>query len=108
MPPQPRTKATAKGLFRPEVFDGGGRCIWLKRWTLLSACGWEVYLHHWLNDDWSQHHHDHSRAMLSIGLWGRYTEHLIDQRGDALGQPSDALSVLLRLLGYALKGCGHG
>ena len=48
----------------------------MQRYTLLNWRGRHVYLHHWLNDDWSVHHHDHSRAMWSIGLWGRYTEHL--------------------------------
>ena len=62
-----------------ELFDGNGHCTWLKRWTLFSWRGWELYLHHWLHDDWSQHHHDHSRAMLSIGLWGAYTEHVLGQ-----------------------------
>lgn len=63
-------------VFRLEVFDGGGRCVFLKRWTLLSVCGWDVYLHHWINDDWTEHLHDHSRHMLSIGLWGGYAEML--------------------------------
>lgn len=61
-----------------EVFDGGGRCLWLRRWTLCERWGWSVFLHHWLNDDWSVHHHDHSRDMISIGLRGSYTEHLFD------------------------------
>ena len=77
--PTARGKRSVTGWFHPELFDGNGRCVWLKRWTLVSIKGWELYLHHWLNDDWSTHHHDHSRSMLSIGVWGRYTEHVLDQ-----------------------------
>lgn len=64
--------------FPSHVFDGGGRCVWLRRWTLFNRFGYALFLHYWLNDDWTVHHHDHSRAMVSIGLRGAYTEHFVD------------------------------
>ena len=73
--------------FECDTFDGGGRCLWLWRWTLLSWHGWEVYLHHWVGDDWSHHHHDHSRSMVSVGLRGRYTEHILDQPDHSWAAP---------------------
>ncbi len=71
------SKTPVKGAwFKKEIFDGGGRCRFLIRRTLAVWRGWDLYLHHWVNDDWSEHLHDHSRHMLSIGLCGSYTEWL--------------------------------
>jgi len=64
------------GWFKKEVFEGGGRCKFLIRWTLFQWRGWDLYLHKWVSDDWSEHLHDHSRNMVSVGIWGSYTEHL--------------------------------
>jgi len=33
-----------------------------------------LYIHHFLGHDWSQDRHDHSAAMISIGLYGSYEE----------------------------------
>ncbi len=48
---------------------------YLHRSTLFSLCGWQLFLHRWFGDD-EPLLHDHSRSMLSIGLWGSYCEHL--------------------------------
>ena len=60
------------------VFDGGGRCPHLRRFTLLAYAKWRLYLHQWIHDDWSLDLHDHSRRMISIGLMGSYTEQLLN------------------------------
>ncbi len=64
-----------------EIMDGDGRCPpYLYRWTLhkneKTRAGW--YLHRFTSDDWSKDLHDHPKAFLSIGLWGRYVEILPD------------------------------
>ena len=62
--------------WKPSIFDGDGRCVYLRRFQVAKYKEWRLYLHHWLHDDWSLHLHNHSRGMLSIGLWGSYTEEL--------------------------------
>jgi hypothetical protein len=64
-------------LFGPqEEINGGTRCpTYLYRWTLAAKKGkFGVYLHHFVNDDWSRDLHDHPKRFISIGLWGWYLE----------------------------------
>lgn len=67
------------GLFEHETIDGDGLCpVYLHRWTLLKAFGCALYLHKFVGDDWAGDLHDHPKRFISIGLWGRYTEHRAD------------------------------
>lgn len=60
---------------RPEEINGHERCpTYLYRWILLRTRWFNVYLHHFVNDDWSKDLHDHPKRFLSIGLKGRYFE----------------------------------
>jgi hypothetical protein len=62
-------------LFKYETMSGAGTCpIYLERWELLSLLGYEIYLHHFLGDDWALDPHDHPRRFISIGLKGGYIE----------------------------------
>lgn len=65
-------------VFEREEMDGDGRCAtYLVRWTLLKLPGRRgVYLHHFVGDDWSLDLHDHPKRFISIGLWGKYLEHV--------------------------------
>lgn len=47
---------------------------YLRRWTLLATKRFSVYLHHFLDDDWSRDMHDHPKRFVSIGLAGQYVE----------------------------------
>ena len=61
--------------FRLEEVNGRNRCpTYLYRWILLSTRWFNVYLHHFVGDDWSYDMHDHPKRFISIGLWGRYIE----------------------------------
>ena len=66
----------------PEEINGDGRCpTYLYRWTLGSREGhFQVYLHHFVGDDWTHDFHDHPKRFISIGLWGWYIE--TTPRGD--------------------------
>jgi len=59
-----------------EEINGGSRCpTYLYRWTLAQRRGhFGIYLHHFVNDDWSRDLHDHPKRFISIGLWGWYIE----------------------------------
>ena len=65
-------------LFRKEIMDGCGAGVsdgYMHRWRLLTLLnGRQLYLHHFLGDDWSKDMHDHPKAFVSIGLWGSYVE----------------------------------
>ena len=63
-------------LFHHELFDGDGRCEYMDRWDIAKLAGFAVYLQRFLASDWSRDPHDHPRPFVSIGLWGRYTEHI--------------------------------
>ncbi len=66
-----------------EEINGGMRCpTYLYRWELLSVLGGrrKVYLHKFVGDDWALDPHDHPKRFVSIGLMGRYVEH-VGERG---------------------------
>lgn len=66
----------------PEEINGAGRCpTYLYRWFLLKTRWFNVYLHHFINDDWSLDLHDHPKRFISIGLRGRYVELTPDPKG---------------------------
>ena len=56
------------------VWTGGVGCPCLRRWTILDTRLGKLFLHRFLADDWSLDMHDHSAAMISVGLWGSYEE----------------------------------
>jgi len=60
----------------PEEINGMGRCpTYLFRWHIFHIKGWfNIYLHHFVGDDWSRDLHDHPKRFISIGLWGSYVE----------------------------------
>lgn len=61
---------------KAEEINGSERCpTYLFRWTILKAKNWQLYLHHFVGDDWSLDLHDHPKRFISIGLWGWYLEH---------------------------------
>lgn len=60
--------------FSMEEINGGGAPTYLFRWTLFRAKSFQVYIHHFVGDDWSKDLHDHPKRFISIGLWGGYTE----------------------------------
>lgn len=63
------------GRFPMEEINGGGVCpTYLFRWTLFRAKSFQLYLHHFVGDDWSLDQHDHPKRFISIGLRGGYTE----------------------------------
>ena len=54
--------------FEGEAMNGG------YGWTVVRI-GWlQVRLHHFTQDDWLGHMHDHPSRSISIGLRGRYRE----------------------------------
>lgn len=62
-------------VFKAEEINGKNRCpTYLYRWTLLSTRWFNVYLHHFVGDDWSRDLHDHPKRFISIGLLGNYLE----------------------------------
>lgn len=69
-------KKLLKKLFgAPEEINGGNRCAtYLYRWTILKFRGRNIYLHHFVGDDWSLDLHDHPKRFISIGLKGWYWE----------------------------------
>ena len=59
----------------PEEINGRNRCpTYLYRWVTLKTRWFQVYLHHFVGDDWSLDLHDHPKRFISIGLWGWYVE----------------------------------
>lgn len=73
-------------LFQREEMDGDGRCpTYLVRWTLLKLPnGRGIYLHHFLNDDWSLDRHDHPKRFISVGLRGGYVEEIEKDRWEGV------------------------
>jgi hypothetical protein len=70
-------------LLHMEEINGGGVCpTYLYRWVLLRLKTFQVYLHHFVGDDWSTDLHDHPKRFISLGLWGSYIEVT-----EALGHP---------------------
>lgn len=62
-------------VFALEEINGAHRCpTYLYRWTLASTRWFNLYLHHFVGDDWSHDLHDHPKRFISIGLRGRYIE----------------------------------
>lgn len=61
-----------------SVLDGFQVCpTYLVRRRLLRIGPWvAVYLHHFIDDDWSRDFHDHPKRFISIGLWGSYIEEI--------------------------------
>jgi hypothetical protein len=59
---------------KPEEINGERCPTYLYRWTILKWRGRGIYLHHFVNDDWSLDLHDHPKRFISIGLRGRYVE----------------------------------
>lgn len=58
-----------------EEINGANRCpTYLYRWFILKTRWANVYLHHFVGDDWSRDLHDHPKRFISIGLWGWYLE----------------------------------
>jgi hypothetical protein len=73
--PEGRVKAWFNRAFRLEEINGGNVCpTYLYRWTLLRLEPFQVYLHHFVGDDWSTDQHDHPKRFISIGLRGGYVE----------------------------------
>lgn len=61
--------------FRMEEINGGGTCpTYLFRWTVFRAKSFQLYLHHFVGDDWSYDLHDHPKRFISFGLRGGYVE----------------------------------
>lgn len=61
--------------FKLEEINGRNACpTYLYRWELLRTRWFQVYLHHFVGDDWSRDLHDHPKRFISIGLKGGYTE----------------------------------
>lgn len=68
--------------FPKEEINGAGTCpTSLFRWTLFS-CRWgKLYLHHFIDQDWTEDPHNHPKNFISIGLRGWYYEHVYDEQG---------------------------
>lgn len=62
-------------IFKLEEINGKNRCpTYMYRWTLVATKVFNIYLHHFVADDWSRDMHDHPKRFISIGLKGRYIE----------------------------------
>jgi hypothetical protein len=60
---------------KAEEINGRERCpTYLYRWTVAKWHGRGIYLHHFVDDDWSLDLHDHPKRFVSIGLKGGYVE----------------------------------
>lgn len=71
-------------LFKLEILDGDGICQkpYMYRWTLFSFFRlFKVYLHCFLDQDWTKDYHDHPKRFISIGLKGRYIEETPIRKG---------------------------
>jgi hypothetical protein len=68
-------------LTRLEEINGGHVCpTYLYRRTLFRCRWFGVYLHHFVEDDWSRDLHDHPKRFVSVGLAGGYVEQTPDGR----------------------------
>jgi hypothetical protein len=94
IPPRSWLGRLAARVFRFETMSGAGRCpVYLERWTLATAFGCGVYLHHFIGDDWALDPHDHPRRFISIGLKGWYFEDVFESHdpGPSNGLPQTRL-----------------
>lgn len=68
-------KLLTKLFGEPEEINGNGRCpAYLYRWIVAKRKRFNVYIHHFVGDDWSLDLHDHPRRFITIGIWGWYVE----------------------------------
>lgn len=69
-------KTLTKLFGAPEEINGANRCpTYLYRWTVAKFWGKRgLYIHRFLEDDWSLDLHDHPKRFISIGLKGGYVE----------------------------------
>lgn len=66
----------------PEEINGRNICpTYLYRWIVMKTRWFNVYLHHFVSDDWSLDLHDHPKRFISVGLKGRYVEITPDPKG---------------------------
>ena len=67
---------TFNRLWKRSTVDGDGLGMpHYHRWTLAKfPRKVRMYLHRYLNSDWTRDPHDHPKPFLSIGLWGSYWE----------------------------------
>ncbi|HWE50495.1 MAG TPA: hypothetical protein VG273_11920 [Bryobacteraceae bacterium] len=71
----------------PEEINGKNRFpVYLYRWFLLKTRWFNIYLHHFVGDDWSLDLHDHPKRFISIGLLGSYVEWVPDSAIVGLGE----------------------
>lgn len=62
-------------IFKMEEINGGKICpTYLFRWTILKTRWFDLYLHHFVGDDWSRDLHDHPKRFISFGFFGSYIE----------------------------------
>lgn len=57
-----------------EHINSGGDVPYLVRFVLLRSKWINVYVHHFVGDDWARDPHDHPKRFVTIGLWGSYNE----------------------------------
>jgi hypothetical protein len=75
-----------KILGAPEEINGRGRCpTYLYRWFVCRTRWFKVYLHKFVDDDWSLDLHDHPKRFISVGLKGSYWEWTPDSAITGLG-----------------------
>ena len=64
---------------KAEEINGAERCpTYMYRWVVAARERGKLYLHKFIGDDWAIDLHDHPKRFVSIGVWGRYIEHLDD------------------------------
>lgn len=61
-------------LLRREDIGDDGEGPYLRRWTLLSAFGWKLYLHRFMRSDTGRDLHDHPCDVICFVFRGRYVE----------------------------------
>lgn len=72
---------------KPEEINGRNRCpTYAYRWFVARTRWFNIYIHHFVGDDWSLDLHDHPKRFISIGLKGSYVEYTPDSYIVGLGQ----------------------
>lgn len=67
----------------PEEVNGAGRCeTYLYRWIVKRTKHGNIYIHHFVGEDWAIDLHDHPKDNLSIGVHGSYVD--ISERGSRI------------------------
>jgi hypothetical protein len=61
-------------IFGLEEINGELCPTYMFRWRLLRLPWFQIYLHHFVGDDWAGDRHDHPKRFVSIGLSGEYVE----------------------------------